>query len=43
MASLLSKLVNNLSEGLDRIKCKSEHDVKNVKHVELIISLSIAF
>ena len=43
MASLLSNLVNNLSEGLHRIKCKSEHDVKNAKHVELIISISIAF
>ena len=29
MASSLSNLVNNLSEGLYRIKCKLEHD--NIK------------
>ena len=28
IASSLSSLVNNLSEGLHRIKCKSEHDDK---------------
>ena len=28
MASSLSNLVNNLSEGLHRIKCKLEHDDK---------------
>ena len=28
MASPLSNLVNNLSEGLHRIKCKLEHDDK---------------
>ena len=28
MASSLSNLVNNLSEGLHRIKCKLEHDNK---------------
>ena len=26
MASSLSNLVNNLSEGIHRIKCKHEHD-----------------
>ena len=26
MASSLSNLVNNLSEGLHKTKCKSEHD-----------------
>ena len=32
MASLLSNLVNNLSEGIHRIKCKFGHDdKKNVK------------
>ena len=28
MASSLSKLVNNLSKGLHRVKCKLEHDEK---------------
>ena len=28
IASSLSHLVHNLSEGLDKIKCKSEHDDK---------------
>ena len=28
MASSLSNLVNNLSEGIHRIKCKFEHDDK---------------
>ena len=28
MASSLSNLVNNLSEGIHRIKCKYEHDDK---------------
>ena len=31
MASTLSNLVNNLSEGLHRIKCKLEHDDKKCK------------
>ena len=36
MASLLSNLVNNLSEGIHRIKCKFGHDdKKNVKLAEL--------
>ena len=37
IASSLSNLVNNLSEGIHRIKCKLGHDDKNVKHVELNI------
>ena len=28
MTSLLSNLVNNLSEGIDKIKCKFRHDDK---------------
>ena len=28
MASLLSNLVNNLAEGINKIKCKYEHDDK---------------
>ena len=34
MASLLSDLVNNCSEGMYRIKCKYGQDDKNVKLVE---------
>ena len=37
MASSLSKLVNNLSKGLHRVKCKLEHDDK--KQVELNIGI----
>ena len=44
MASSLSNLVNNLSEGIHRIKCKFGHnDKKNVKLVELNISISTVF
>ena len=43
MASSLSNLVNNLCEGIHRIKCKFGHDDKNVKHVELYISIATAF
>ena len=31
MASLLSNLVNNLSQGIHRIKCKYGHDDKRCK------------
>ena len=30
MASSLSNLINNLSEGLHRIKCEVKHDDKDV-------------
>ena len=40
MASSLSNLVDNLTEGIHRIKCKLVHDDKNVKHVELNISIA---
>ena len=43
MPSSLSNLVNNLSEGLHRIKCKLEHDDKNVKQVGLNIRIAIVF
>ena len=44
MASLLPNLVNNLSEGIHRTKCKFEHDdKKNVKLVELNISIVTVF
>ena len=39
MTSSLSNLVSNLSEWLHRVKCKSGHTIKNVKHVELNISI----
>ena len=39
----LSNLINNLSEGINSIKCKFEHDDKNVKHVELDISIATVF
>ena len=35
MASLLSNLVNNLTEGIHRTKCKYKYDNKKCKRVEL--------
>ena len=43
MASSLSNLVNNFSEGIHRIKYKYRHDDKNLKHVELNISIATVF
>ena len=43
MANSLSNLVNNLSEGIHRIKCKFGHDEKNVKLAELNISIATVF
>ena len=45
MADSLSKVVNNLSEGTHRIKCKFGHDEKkkNVKLTELNISIVTVF
>ena len=43
MVSLLTNLVNNLSEGIHRIECKYEHMIKNVKAVELIINIAAVF
>ena len=44
MASLLSNLVNNLSEGIDRIKCVNTNMVtKNVKLAELTITIMTIF
>ena len=40
MTTTLLNLVNNLSEGFHRIKCKLRHGDKKVKHVELDISLA---
>ena len=43
MASLLSYLANNLSQGIHRIKCKYRHGDKNVKLVKLNISMATVF
>ena len=43
MARSLSNLVNNLSEGIHRIKCKFGHNNKNVKLVELNIDIVTVF
>ena len=43
MASSLSSLVNNLSEGIHKIKCKDEHDELDMKLVQLNIKIASAF
>ena len=43
MANSLSNLVNNLSEGIHRIKCKYEMIIKNVKLAELNINIATVF
>ena len=43
MASSLSNLVNNLLEVIHKIKYKYGHDDKNVKLVELNISIATFF
>ena len=43
MEGSLSKLVNNLSQGLRRIKCKLEQNDKTVKHVKLDINIVTVF
>ena len=43
MAGSLSNLVNNLSEGIHRIACKCGHNDKNVRLVELNMSISTVF
>ena len=35
MASSLLNLVNNLSEGVHKIKCKYGHDNKKIQNLEL--------
>ena len=37
MASSLSNLVNNLSKGIHRIKCKQEHDDEKYKYCDNLI------
>ena len=43
MASSLSNLVTNLSEGIHRIKCKFGHDDKICDYVELNINIATVF
>ena len=43
MASLLSNLVNNLSEGIHKIICKTDAMIKYLKLAELNISIEIVF
>ena len=43
MASSLPNFVNNPAEGIHKIKCKYEHDVKNVKPAELNINFATVF
>ena len=38
-----SNLANNLSEGIRKIKCKYEHDDKNVKFSELNKNVEAVF
>ena len=43
MASSLSNLVNNFSEGIHKIKCKYRHDDKKMKLAKLNISIGTVF
>ena len=43
MASSSANLVNNLSQGIHSIKCKYGYDDKNVRLVELDISIATVF
>ena len=43
MTNSLQNFINNLSEGINRIKCKFRHGDKNVKYVELDISIATVF
>ena len=43
MASSLSSLVNNLSEGIHRVKCKYGRDDATMKLVELNVSITTVF
>ena len=43
MESSLSNLVNNLSEGLDRINVNYDVMIKNLKHLELNLSIPTVF
>ena len=43
MASSLSNLVNNFAEEIHKIKCKYEHNDKNVNLAELNINIVTVF
>ena len=43
MANSLSNLVNNLSEGITELNVNLDTMIKNVKHVELNISIATVF
>ena len=43
MATSLSNFVNNLSEGIHIINVNLDMTIKNVKHVELNISIATVF
>ena len=43
MINLLWNLANNLAEGIHKIKCKSKHNDKKLKLVELNIKIATAF
>ena len=43
MASSLSNLFDNLSEGIHKFKCKYRYDDKNVKLAELNKSIATVF
>ena len=43
MTISLSNLVNNLSQGIHKIKCKYRHYDRNVKLVELNINIATIF
>ena len=43
MTSSWSNLVNNISKGIHRTKCKFEYYDKKVKHVELNIGIATVF
>ena len=44
LSSLLSNLVNNVAEGIHKVKCKHGHDnKKNAKCVELNTKIKTAF
>ena len=43
MVSSLSNLLNNLAKGIHKVKCKHEHNGKNVKLVKLNTNIATAF
>ena len=43
MAGSLSNLLNNLSEGVHKVNCKYGHDDKNLRFMELNISIATVF